>query len=384
MLVRLVSALAAALALGAASQAQDLPEAIAQPYMAYTEAMQAHDYEAAFDAARQAWQAAERLNHDPETTGILADNYGELALHTGQSGEALRAYRRSAEILDGLNADPAIRGATWRLAALAALRDGANDDAASCADRAGDLLSPLAGPDNREVNAALFEARSIQAHAHWRQGQLNPAAHRARQALEADARPASQWTGQHALLTYYIGVKEASDREGEEAAYWLSAAYTLMSRTPEGSQLLRPLYYWSQYARGELEDRDRAALLERLASDNLIAESLELDWDEHDYDPIEEPDDHNYDAEPVERRPPDYPMRAAAAGLQGVVLVRFAIDERGRVADPEILLSVPHPIFGEAAIEAVERWRYRPKHVDGQPVRREGVVTTLDFQLMDD
>ena len=234
------------------------------------------------------------------------------------------------------------------------------------------------------MSAVLFEVRSIQAHAEWRRGDFRAAARHAEEAFSADPRPAAQWGGQHVMLAFYNGVRAATIHREEEAAYWLSAAYTLMIRTDPDSELVRPLYYWAQYARDLLEPEGRIALLDRLASENLVADSGAPPDNDRIANPIAEPDENNFDVEALERRPPTYPGNAAAAGLSGFALVRYAVDEQGRVADPEVLLSVPHPVFGEASVEGMERWRFRPMHVDGRPVRREGMVTTMEFMMEDD
>ena len=64
---------------------------------------------------------------------------------------------------------------------------------------------------------------------------------------------------------------------------------------------------------------------------------------------------------------PVYPPEAAARGLRGIVILSLIVDEQGRVADVEVVRSVPP--FDEAAITAVEQWRYEPTEIDGRPVR---------------
>lgn len=64
---------------------------------------------------------------------------------------------------------------------------------------------------------------------------------------------------------------------------------------------------------------------------------------------------------------PDYPDAAWAAGVTGDVLVRATIDERGAVADVEVVKGLPYGIT-EAAVEAIRRWRFRPATLHGEPV----------------
>ena len=65
--------------------------------------------------------------------------------------------------------------------------------------------------------------------------------------------------------------------------------------------------------------------------------------------------------------PPVYPPAARTAGVQGVVILEATIGATGEVGDIEVLRSVPE--LDEAAIAAVEQWRYEPTLVDGVPVR---------------
>ena len=75
---------------------------------------------------------------------------------------------------------------------------------------------------------------------------------------------------------------------------------------------------------------------------------------------------------------PMYPAAASAAGVQGEVTVRAVVGRDGDVVDARVV-SGP-PLLREAALEAVEQWRYRPYLQDGKPV---AVATTaiVDFQM---
>ena len=64
--------------------------------------------------------------------------------------------------------------------------------------------------------------------------------------------------------------------------------------------------------------------------------------------------------------PPVYPPAARTAGVQGHVILEATIDPSGEVGDIEVLRSVPE--LDEAAIAAVEQWRYEPTLVDGVAV----------------
>jgi protein TonB len=63
---------------------------------------------------------------------------------------------------------------------------------------------------------------------------------------------------------------------------------------------------------------------------------------------------------------PTYPPLAAAARVQGTVLLEATIDEKGNVTNLSVLRSVP--LLDRAAIEAVAQWKYEPTLLNGRPV----------------
>ena len=63
----------------------------------------------------------------------------------------------------------------------------------------------------------------------------------------------------------------------------------------------------------------------------------------------------------------EYPEPARRAGIEGVVVVQFVVDERGRVVDPVVVRS-PDESLSRAALEAVGRVRFRPGVQRGRPV----------------
>jgi protein TonB len=65
---------------------------------------------------------------------------------------------------------------------------------------------------------------------------------------------------------------------------------------------------------------------------------------------------------------PVYPQRALRAGLQGAVTLEFTVTPEGDVRDPKVTKANPPDVFDDAAKEAVLKWKFRPKMVDGRPV----------------
>lgn len=80
--------------------------------------------------------------------------------------------------------------------------------------------------------------------------------------------------------------------------------------------------------------------------------------------------------------PPNYPRRARQAKLEGYVTMQVDIRADGSVSDVEVIEADPPRLFDEAAMQAMQRWRFRPKMVDGeaQPQRAK---QTIEFKLGD-
>ena len=78
--------------------------------------------------------------------------------------------------------------------------------------------------------------------------------------------------------------------------------------------------------------------------------------------------------------PPDYPKFAKDARVQGVVILETVINERGEVGRIKVLRSIP--LLDNAAITAVQQWRYTPTLLNGVPVSVLMTIT-INFQLQD-
>lgn len=87
------------------------------------------------------------------------------------------------------------------------------------------------------------------------------------------------------------------------------------------------------------------------------------------------------DVVPLVRINPEYPTRARERGVEGWVQVEFTITPAGTVADAKVVDADPKGLFERAALEAIGRWKYNPKVVDGRPMERRGVQVVLTFKL---
>ncbi len=70
---------------------------------------------------------------------------------------------------------------------------------------------------------------------------------------------------------------------------------------------------------------------------------------------------------------PVFPAVARASRSQGIVILEVLVARDGLVRDAKLLRS--HPMFDQAALDAVRQWRYTPTTLNGTPVDVTMTVT---------
>lgn len=78
---------------------------------------------------------------------------------------------------------------------------------------------------------------------------------------------------------------------------------------------------------------------------------------------------------------PIYPAEARADGLEGEVVVRYAVSKEGLVVNPVVASAEPPGVFDAAALAAVASWRYAAPIQNGQRVAVPDVRSVLRFRL---
>lgn len=387
----LIGALAA-LVLSADALAQNLPESVTEPYLAFEAAMRAGDAAAVLENARRAYEAGTAADIDLTTLATLAENYGYGAALHQDFETAQSAWREAARLSDRAGGSAVERAWRWHNAALFALQIEDRDDAYACARRAANALEELDGNLGAASDFAgvAFLTRAALAMGRGRIGDAGDAAIQSAEAFEAELEAPNV---SYALALFYAGVAQTLDQEFERATYSLHVALDVMEDVAPEHPDLRTLQAATTSARLNLYDEDDAdreaaafaRLDARLAanpfhSDRYLDREVEAAADDALAD---EADAETVccDAAPIRRRNPDYPRDAAYSDIDGVVYVTFAVTEEGRTDAIEVTGSFPPEIFDEASIDAIEDWVYEPATRDGEPVRREGVETRFDFRM---
>ncbi len=90
---------------------------------------------------------------------------------------------------------------------------------------------------------------------------------------------------------------------------------------------------------------------------------------------------NNNEARPIVRVNPKYPMDAIREGTEGWVKLAFDINKVGKVVNISVIDSQPKRIFDKAARQALRKWKYQAKSVDGQAVYQKSRTVQLDFSM---
>ena len=76
-----------------------------------------------------------------------------------------------------------------------------------------------------------------------------------------------------------------------------------------------------------------------------------------------------------------YPRKAAVQNIEGFVLLQFDITKTGQVDNVSVITASPPKIFNSSAVQALRKWKYKPKIVNGKAVRQKNRRVRLLFSL---
>ena len=79
------------------------------------------------------------------------------------------------------------------------------------------------------------------------------------------------------------------------------------------------------------------------------------------------------EAKLIHRVEPVYPKIAVAARISDKVILEVLVDEEGNVANIKVLKG--NPLLDDAAIKAVNQWKYSPTIQNGEPIQVVATVT---------
>lgn len=79
---------------------------------------------------------------------------------------------------------------------------------------------------------------------------------------------------------------------------------------------------------------------------------------------------------------PVYPAKALANQTEGYVIVEFDVTDRGQVTNV-VTVDSSNEIFNKAAIKAAERFKFKPRVVDGQALWSYSIRNMFTFRIAD-
>lgn len=87
---------------------------------------------------------------------------------------------------------------------------------------------------------------------------------------------------------------------------------------------------------------------------------------------------------PIVKVQPVYPRRALSRGVEGYVIVEFMVTKTGTTRDVRVVEADPEGYFERAAVKAAEKFKYKPRVINGEPVPVAGVRNIIRFDLAEE
>ena len=85
---------------------------------------------------------------------------------------------------------------------------------------------------------------------------------------------------------------------------------------------------------------------------------------------------------PLVRVEPMYPRRAQSRGLEGYCDLQLTVTPAGTTADVRVI-ECSSSLFERASVQAAQKFKYKPRVVNGTPVAVPGVKYRMTFQIED-
>lgn len=84
---------------------------------------------------------------------------------------------------------------------------------------------------------------------------------------------------------------------------------------------------------------------------------------------------------PIVKVAPIYPRRAQTRGISGYCIVEYTVTKTGSIRDPQPVDCQPSGIFERASVKAAEKFKYKPRVVDGEAIEVAGVQNKFTYEL---
>ncbi|GAB3376606.1 TonB family protein [Spongiibacter taiwanensis] len=84
---------------------------------------------------------------------------------------------------------------------------------------------------------------------------------------------------------------------------------------------------------------------------------------------------------PIVKVAPIYPRRAQSRGVTGYCTVEYTVTKAGTTRDIVPVDCDPPGYFERASVKAAEKFKYKPRVVDGEPIEVPGIQNRFTYEL---
>ncbi|MFK7977361.1 MAG: energy transducer TonB [Halioglobus sp.] len=84
---------------------------------------------------------------------------------------------------------------------------------------------------------------------------------------------------------------------------------------------------------------------------------------------------------PIVKVAPIYPRRAQTRGISGYCTVEYTVTTSGAIRDPVAVDCQPSGVFEKASVKAAQKFKYKPRVVDGEAIEVAGVQNRFTYEL---
>ena len=85
---------------------------------------------------------------------------------------------------------------------------------------------------------------------------------------------------------------------------------------------------------------------------------------------------------PIVKVAPIYPQRALSRGIEGFCVVQYTVTRNGTIRDPVVIENMcTSSLFQNASLQAAQKFKYKPRVIDGQAVEVPGVQNKFTYEI---
>ncbi len=342
------------------AEAQEVSDKFMETYRAYDKAFTAGDLEEAVRLAEETLRLGiAEIGPDHEKTAILEINLGHALLSARRFEEAEPHLLKAKDIYTARTSETDSNLLTvYEDLALLRWSQGQFGKARLYFSRALNVLKTNNGPDDPNIAGLLMQVANFESNI----GELPKAQSALKRAYELRKKTFDE---RHPMMADIIFQQGSVAMQGNQ--YPAAELY-----------FLDALRIWQESLKAENDPR----ILKAHGSLAVVYEALEnVERTKFHGDklvalqPIEEGE-----ATPLVLVNPTFPESALEQAREGWVLLEFNVTDTGRVSRAEVIEGQPPGLFEEASLEAVNKWRFKPRVKDGERVGQANMRVRITLQ----